>query len=126
VGWGYVGCLVVVCWVRGYLWLSMVSVKADVEAAGVGVSGLGLPMVVYGICEGWCTVEAAGVDVSWVRGYLWLSMVSVKAGVEAAGVDVSWVRGYLWLSMVSVKAGVEAAGVDLSWVWVTYGCLWSL
>ncbi len=29
----------------GYLWLSMVSVKADVEAAGVGVSGLGLPAV---------------------------------------------------------------------------------
>ncbi len=35
-------------------------------------------------------------------GYLWLSMVSMKAGVEAAGVDVSWVRGY------------------------TYGCLWHL
>ncbi len=54
-------------------------------------------------------------------GYLWLSMVSVKAGVEAAGVVVSWVRGYLWLSMVSVKAGVEAAGVDVSWV---RGYLW--
>ncbi len=40
------------------------------------------------------------------EGYLWLSMVSVKAGVEAAGVDVSWVRGYLWIVMVSVKAGV--------------------
>ncbi len=47
----------------GYLFLSLVSMKVG--------------------------VEAAGVDVSWVRGYLWLSMVSVKAGEEAAGVDVS-------------------------------------
>ncbi len=29
---------IVVCWVRGYLWLSMVSVKAGVEAAGVDIS----------------------------------------------------------------------------------------
>ncbi len=43
---------VYVSWVRGYLGLSMVSVKAGVEAAEVGVSGLGLPMVVYGLCEG--------------------------------------------------------------------------
>ncbi len=40
----------------------MISVKAGVEATGVGVSGLGLPAV---------------------------SMVSVKNGVEAAGVGVS-------------------------------------
>ncbi len=48
----------------------------------------------------------------------------MKVGVEDAGVDVSW--GYLWLSMVSVKADVLAAGVDVSWVRVTYGCQWSL
>jgi hypothetical protein len=85
--------------------------------------GLGLPVVVYGLCEGWCR----GCR-SWYQwfGNLWLSMVSVKAGVEAAGVDVSWVRGYLWLFMVSVKAGVKNAGVDVSWVRVTYGCSWYL
>jgi hypothetical protein len=38
----------------GYLLLSMVSVKAGVEAEEVGVSGLGLPVVVYCLCEGWC------------------------------------------------------------------------
>jgi hypothetical protein len=34
--------------------VSMVSVKAGAEGARVGVSGLGLPAVVYGLCEGWC------------------------------------------------------------------------
>ncbi len=79
-------------------------------------------MVVYGLCEGWCR----GCR-SWYQwfGSLWLSMVSMKAGVEAAGVGVSGL-GLPAVSMVSVKAGVEAAGVDVSWVRVTYGCLWFL
>jgi hypothetical protein len=57
-------------------------------------------MVVYGLCEGWCRLQE--FEVSWVRGYLWLSNVygiceGWKAGVKAAGVDVSWVRGHIWL-----------------------------
>jgi len=71
----------------GYLWLSMVSVKADVEAAGVGVSGLGLPVVVYDLCEGWC--RGCRIWCKWGLGLPAVSMVSVKAGAEGARVGVS-------------------------------------
>jgi hypothetical protein len=93
--------------------VSMVSVRAGAEGARVGVSGLGLPAVVYGLCEGWCRSCRSCCKLG--EGYLWLFMVSVKAGVKAAGVGLVG-EGYLWLSMVSVKAGVEAAGVDVCWV----------
>ncbi len=84
----------------GYLLLSLVSIKAGAEAAGVGVSGLGVT------CGCLCKLSA-------------------KAGVEAAEFDVSGLG--LHVVVYGLCEGwCRGCRSWCQWVGVTCGCLWSL